>query len=170
MWFVRDVPLVYNVHLSLDWRRFSGNEQKPRQCCRFDLIFAAVLSGDVQHTEWDPDYHLQIKWVMKVIAGKAKICKRTHLNSVVLKYAWDRERSRKSNEGRRQEAKPKQKTERSWATNREGRRGPAPTEERRRADSKRRRGGDRVWRWQKASAGAARYCWDNLNSSAIFKF
>lgn len=28
---------------------------------------------------------------------------------------------------------------------------------------------DRVWRWQKASAGAARYCWGNLNSSAIFK-
>lgn len=50
IWFVRDVPLVYSVHLSLDPRRFSGNEQKPRQCCRFDLIFAAVLSGEVRHT------------------------------------------------------------------------------------------------------------------------
>lgn len=36
-------------------------------------------------------------------------------------------------------------------------------------DPERRRGWDRVWRWQKGSAGAACYRWDNQNPSAIFK-
>lgn len=132
------------------------------RCCALWRCPAHVVS--------DPDYHVQIKWVIKVIAGKAKIYKRAHLNSAVLKYAGDREggQERAIEKGVKRRNANKRRSIHEPQTRREG-----EEQCRRRreegADSKRRRGRAGVWRWQKASAGAARYCWDNLNSSAIFK-
>lgn len=47
------------------------------------------------HTEWDSDYRLQIKWVMKVIAGKAEFANAPNWIVFLKMHAWDGEGSGK---------------------------------------------------------------------------
>lgn len=131
MWFARDVLLVYNVHFSLDleaflWKRTETLTVLPvlsHFCC-------CSLRRCPHHAEWGSDYHLQIKWVMKVIAGKAEFANAPNWIIFFSKSMPETERGQRRS--RYQEVKALKKSmERSWATNTEGIRGAAGTEERR---------------------------------------